>query len=551
MGPLATDAIPRRIGRYEPRKEIGRGTMGVVYEAWDPDLDRAIALKVVAPVFALAGRESYEQRFLTEARAAGRLSHPGIVTVHDVGRDGASGHVYIALEYLAGETLEGRLARGALPWREALRIVGRVADAMHHAHANGIVHRDIKPANIMVLRSGEAKVLDFGIARLDASRLTVPGEVFGTPLYMAPEQALGEPADARSDIFSLGSVAWTALCGEAAFAGGAVPAILARIAQRDARPPSQVVAGIPSEVDYCVARAMAKWPADRYPDARMMAEDIEDILGDRAPRHRQGWTPPAPGARTLVAADPADATLPELELVPVESARRRSSRVALPYLFAALMASTAAYFYVYRTDMRFWQHELPKMASAARAYAGTVTLPPAQEPPSQEPPAARAPATAPPVVAAAEPAPAGEAAMPAPAVSAGEPSPAPLVAPAPSPSAAAPEPARRPLAAPVAYLVVAVANEGGAATVEVWIDRARVVREKLDARVRKPLGVPARKGGAPRALEVAAGRHDIEVRLRSGHDSRTARESARFKAGGTRHLDLTVSRRGVPALRWE
>jgi serine/threonine-protein kinase len=535
MCALATGAIPLRIGRYEPRKEIGRGTMGVVYEAWDPDLGRAIALKVVSPAFALGGRESYEQRFLTEARAAGRLSHPGIVTVHDVGRDPTGGLVYISLEYLVGETLDERLAGGALPWREALRIVGRVADAMHHAHTNGIVHRDIKPANIMVLKSGQPKVLDFGIARLDASQLTAPGEVFGTPLYMAPEQALGQPVDARSDIFSLGSVAYTALCGQAAFASDSVPAILTRIAQRDVRPPSAVVPGIPADADYCIARAMAKAPDDRYPDARMMAEDIDDIVAGRPPRHRDAWTAPAPGQRTLIAAEPGEATLPELELAPLDEAARRPARSALPYLFAALMASAAAYFYIYRTDWRFWRHELPKLASAARTYAGSVTLPPAEE-------AAASPAAA--VVPVAPLAPSAVATVAPPAVP--EPSP-----PAPSPSPARAEPAAHPAVVPSAYLVAEVSNEGKAATVEVWVDRARVVREKLDGRARRtPLRFSGRRG-APKALDLASGRHDIEVRMHAGGATHAARAAATFKAGATRRLDITVSKRGVPALRWQ
>src|SRR6185295_11629005 len=211
--------IPPRVGRYEPRKEVGRGTMGVVYEAWDPDLGRTIALKVVAPDFAAtpAAREAYEKRFLSEARAAARLSHPAIVVVHDVGRDPATGHVFMALEYLPGATLQDRLAEGPLPWREALRIVRRVAEGLHHAHVNGVVHRDVKPANIMILPSGEPKILDFGIARVDAGHMTLPGEMFGTPLYMAPEQALGGTVDARSDLFSLGAVTYTALCGRPAF----------------------------------------------------------------------------------------------------------------------------------------------------------------------------------------------------------------------------------------------------------------------------------------------------------------------------------------------
>src|SRR5712691_885440 len=155
-------APPRRIGRYELRRELGRGMMGVVYEAHDPSLRRTIALKTIELAFAVSAeeRQSFEQRFFVEARVAARLSHPGIVVVHDVGRDAESGLLFIALEYLPGRTL-AEVVRGGTPmeWREALRITAAVAQALHHAHAKGVVHRDIKPANIMLLPTGQPKIL--------------------------------------------------------------------------------------------------------------------------------------------------------------------------------------------------------------------------------------------------------------------------------------------------------------------------------------------------------------------------------------------------------
>ena len=168
--------------------------MGVVYRALDPALGRSVALKTVALSFAIADdeRASFEQRFMAEARVAAGLSHPGIVVVHDVGRDAASGMLYIALELLDGRTLADMVAGGGpLDPAEALRITARVAEALSHAHAKGIVHRDIKPANIMVLPSGEPKIMDFGIAKVPTSQLTAAGQFFGTPSYMSPEQASG------------------------------------------------------------------------------------------------------------------------------------------------------------------------------------------------------------------------------------------------------------------------------------------------------------------------------------------------------------------------
>ena len=191
------EAGPRILGRYEIQEEIGRGMMGVVYRALDPALGRTVALKTVNLLLAVPDedRPGFEQRFLNEARIAAGLNHPGIVVVHDVGRDTGSDSLYIALEYLEGETLSERVKRdGRLQWREALRLTAKVAEALHHAHEKHIVHRDVKPANIMVLPSGQPKLMDFGIAKIPAAQLTGAGEFFGTPSYMSPEQATGEPA---------------------------------------------------------------------------------------------------------------------------------------------------------------------------------------------------------------------------------------------------------------------------------------------------------------------------------------------------------------------
>jgi serine/threonine-protein kinase len=190
-----SDSNLKALGRYRLQEEIGRGMMGVVYKALDPDLGRVVALKTVRLAFAVPeeGRDVFEKRFLAEARAAAGLSHPGIVTVHDVGRDSGTGTLYIALEFLEGHTLAAATKGGAvMPWREALRVGGRVAEALHHAHKKGIVHRDIKPSNIMLQPAGDPKIMDFGIAKLPASQLTTAGEFFGTPSYMSPEQAAGD-----------------------------------------------------------------------------------------------------------------------------------------------------------------------------------------------------------------------------------------------------------------------------------------------------------------------------------------------------------------------
>jgi len=300
-----TAPAPQTLGRYEIEGEIGRGTMGVVYRAFDPALGRTVALKTVQLAFSLPPEEAerFQNRFVAEARVAAGLSHPGIVTVHDVGRDPSTGMLFIALEYLEGRTLDEMTANGtAMECAEALRVAARLARALHHAHSKGVVHRDIKPANIMVLPNGEPKIMDFGIAKVPAAQLTTAGEFFGTPSYMSPEQACGEPLDGRSDLFSLGAVLFLLLTGQRAFHAATVPAIMSRVMQHDPPEPSQLTPGLSEDVDYIVRRALAKSPESRYPDGNTLAEDLEDCLLGRAPRHRSVWKAPAGGDFTQASA---------------------------------------------------------------------------------------------------------------------------------------------------------------------------------------------------------------------------------------------------------
>jgi len=289
--------IPGRIGKYEIRKEVGRGTMGIVYEAYDASLDRRVALKTISVAFAPTPeeRQNFEKRFFAEARIAAALSHPGIVIVHDVGRDPESDLLYMALEFLEGRTLAQILREEPpLPWPDSLQIVKAVAEALDHAHSRSVVHRDIKPANIMILPNGQPKLMDFGIAHVESSTLTIAGQVFGTPLYMSPEQAQGEGMDGRTDLFSLGSVAYALLTRQTAFSGENTMKIIGRVVHAQPSPPSQVVRDLPEDIDYLVARALAKNVNDRYPTGRMLAEDAEDILAARPPRHRPDSKSPLP-----------------------------------------------------------------------------------------------------------------------------------------------------------------------------------------------------------------------------------------------------------------
>jgi Protein kinase domain len=280
--------LPRAIGRYQVRAVIGRGMMGVVYDAFDPDLGRPVALKSVQLTFATSPEQQleYDLRFLSEARAAAGIAHPAVVVVHDVGRDPATGRPFIAFERLQGRALDEEVARGGpLAGTRAAAIAAQVARGLHVAHGLGIVHRDVKPANIMLLPNGQPKVMDFGIAKLPASELTSTGQFMGTPAFVSPEQLAGTTVDGRSDVFSLGGVLYFMLTGRVAFDGGSIPATLQRVTFEEPPAPSSLLPALTPDLDAVVALALAKNPADRYADAQAFAEDLEDVAAGRAPRH--------------------------------------------------------------------------------------------------------------------------------------------------------------------------------------------------------------------------------------------------------------------------
>src|SRR4029453_8619689 len=194
-----------QLGRYRILAELGRGNMGIVYRAEDPLLNRTVAIKTIAMMEDPAACAEYESRFYQEAKAAGGLNHPNLITIHDIGREGDI--AYMAMELLEGVELRKLMAQGPCPLPFALDILAQVADGLAHAHERGVIHRDIKPANIMVVRDRFAKIMDFGIARMRVSDVkTQTGNILGSPKYMSPEQMTGQPADRRSDIFSLGIV---------------------------------------------------------------------------------------------------------------------------------------------------------------------------------------------------------------------------------------------------------------------------------------------------------------------------------------------------------
>jgi eukaryotic-like serine/threonine-protein kinase len=265
------------LGRYKVISEIGQGAMGTVYKAVDPIIDRTVAIKTINLNLSRQELEEYEARFQQEIKAAGRLNHPNIVTIYDVGKTDQV--AYMAMEFLEGAELKDMIASGQIPPPDqVVDIITQVADGLWFAHQQDIVHRDVKPSNIMVMKGGIAKITDFGIARLPNSAVkTMTGLILGSPRYMSPEQVIGKTIDARSDIFSLGVVLYEALTGIAPFDGDNVNAIMYATVNTTPPPPSSHNRSVPPMLDLIVAKAMAKLLEDRYQTVKEFAEDMREV----------------------------------------------------------------------------------------------------------------------------------------------------------------------------------------------------------------------------------------------------------------------------------
>jgi serine/threonine protein kinase len=276
----------QRFGRYEILSELGRGAMGVVYKARDPHINRVVALKTIS----LIGQSEeddreYRKRFFTEAEAAGRLSHPGIVTIFDVGEEPETRAPYIVMEYVGGESLERMLARigRKLPIATALQLTMEIAEALDSAHSMGVVHRDLKPGNILLTDDGHAKIADFGVAKLNLAHQTSAGRSWGTPAYMSPEQLNGEMVDGRSDLFSLGVMLYTILTGHRPFQGNSALTVSYKVVNRDPIPATLLDTELPPSLDYIITRAMAKDARERYQRGMEMVLDIQYLQEGKEP----------------------------------------------------------------------------------------------------------------------------------------------------------------------------------------------------------------------------------------------------------------------------
>ena len=311
-------AAPSRFGRYRVVGQLGQGAMGIVYRAIDPELGRTVAVKTIALSGSEQEQEVHQARFRQEARAAGGVSHPSIVTIYDVGREGDL--AFIAMECVEGRELRELIREGAIAPARALEIAALVAEGLAYAHERGVIHRDVKPGNIMVLPDGRVKIMDFGIARLQESELkTQSGVLLGSPQYMSPEQVAGHALDGRADVFSLGVVLYEMLTGTKPFDASDLTQLLFWVVNLPHKPPSERNPALPPVIDYIVARALKKDAAERYATAGEFAADLRDSIGEVAsiPAPAMAATRPDAGSVTRTAAGAATARMaPHLELRP-------------------------------------------------------------------------------------------------------------------------------------------------------------------------------------------------------------------------------------------
>lgn len=368
MGMRSTP-LPEHIGRFQVEALLGRGGMGEVYKAFDPTLQRTVAVKTVRPDI---DRPEYLDRLMREAQACARLSHPNIVTVYEAGQ--IDGIVYIAMEYLQGENLSQVLERKGLSFEAKIRILSQVLGALHHAHLLDVVHRDIKPSNIHIQSDGTVKLVDFGLARmLQADTLTASGNVLGTPHYASPEQLKGEQIDRRTDIYSTGVMAYEMLSGRRPFEpdNSSISSVILKVIQEAPKPMDTDMSRMLPEIEGIVSRAMAKAPVDRFQSADDMRMALDNFL--ETSRVRISAIESRDGASTIVVPQAGSSAEPAVTVVDQAA---RPSRAGWWLGGAAAAAVVVAL-------LTGWPSSNVESAAASSAAdpAPTASAPPAAAPP--------------------------------------------------------------------------------------------------------------------------------------------------------------------------
>ena len=367
-----------RIGRYKIVRELGRGAMGVVYLATDPTIGRPVAIKTIrlGEVSNAEERARLRERLFREARSAGVLSHPGIVTIYDM--EAQDDLAYIAMEYVNGPTLDQLISGQPLPADRMFSILGQAAVALDYAHQKGIVHRDIKPANIMVTEDGLSKITDFGIAKISTNeQFTMTGAIVGTPHYMAPEQVQGLAVDGRADQFSLAVITFEMLTGEKPFTGEQLTTVVYKIVAEDPVPAHRLNSTLNQQITNVLRRALAKKPDDRYPNCEAFVDALEAACAAA-----KGWKPlPRGGSLDLPTAvearRPANVSLSR-SAEETKPSSRRKMRI-LPVLFAILVVAGLVVLIA-------WQ-AAPWLTESSPKTPVTEAQPPAPQPASPPAPA--------------------------------------------------------------------------------------------------------------------------------------------------------------------
>src|SRR5208282_4982773 len=556
-----------RFGRYEILAELGRGAMGVVYKARDPRINRVVAVKTVS-LTGLAPEEEreYRERFAREAEAAGRLSHPGIVTIFDVGEEPESHAPYIVMEFVGGQSLDKLLSDSdhKLPVATALQLTLELAEALDCAHGQGVVHRDLKPANILLTEDGHAKIADFGIAKLNLANHTLAGRALGTPAFMSPEQLNGDAVDGRSDLFSLGVILYTMATGHRPFQGNSAVTVSFKVVNRDPLAATVLNAELPKGLDFIIDRAIAKEPALRYQRGLEMVLDIQHMQQGHEPWSKaKGQASPSRGKdvptdkkktrASVRGGQPAVATIFRSPALPLHSGHEATRNLLKNLRTRALIGVFLLVGFVFGIRIISTRHHpVPPQASQPVATPKRMTV-------AEAIAAGEAMATDNPVMAAQPVAPAEPVTNPripaTPARSASRPStPRTKVTaslakaataggnsvPGESASLSAVSSAKSP-----AMLEVEVDHKFASAQLSIWVDGQRTYERQLEGTDKKRLVVFHHvEGHELHAMQLLPGQHSLRVQVTSeaANYDQSATVTGRFPSGGETVLRINCNK---------